>query len=169
MTGAQRADARRLVAELTEQVRQLSMDLRPAALDAYGVLPALRGYIERYEVRTGIMIELRTEGLERRFPAPVEITVYRIAQEALTNMARHSGTQHAVMQLLADEHMLAVSIRDTGRGFDPLAVTEGSGLGGMRERVELLGGTLDIDAVPGSGVTITAELPLSAETEDEQP
>ncbi len=157
----QLAEAQRIVAELTEQVRQLSMDLRPAALDAYGLMPALRSHIERYEKQTGIKIDLRVEGAERRFAPLAESTAYRIVQEALTNLARHAETPSAIVQLIADEQVLMVSIRDQGRGFDTQVTQEGSGLTSMRERAELLGGLLDIDAVPGGGVRITAELPLN--------
>jgi PAS domain S-box-containing protein len=154
------AEARLTVATLTEQVRNLSMDLRPAALDAYGLLPTLRWHLERYQHQTGIAVELLQEGLERRFNAPVEIAAYRIVQEALTNVARHAKTSRVVVQLFADDVALTVSIRDHGRGFDVSSTIPGSGLGGMRERAELLGGTLEIDATTGDGVTVTAELPL---------
>jgi PAS domain S-box-containing protein len=154
------AEARRTVATLTEQVRNLSMDLRPSALDTYGLLPTLHWYLERYQQRTGITVGLLQEGLERRFAAPVEITAYRIVQETLTNVARHAGTARVVVQLFADDVALTVSVRDHGRGFNVSSITRGSGLGGMRERAELLGGTFEVDAVPGSGVTVTAELPL---------
>ena len=105
------------------------------------------------------------EGLERRFASPVESTAYRIVQEALTNLARHAETPQAIVQLFADEQTLTVSIRDLGSGFDPANVREGSGLGGMRERAELLGGSLDIDTAPGAGVRITAELPVTSSPE----
>lgn len=160
------AEARRTVSSLTEQVRDLSMDLRPSALDAYGLLPTLRWHLERYQRRTGIAVDLQHEGLGRRFAAPVEITVYRIVQETLTNVARHAGSPRVVVQLFADDVALTVSIRDEGRGFDAASITRGSGLGGMRERAELLGGTFEIDANPGSGVTVTAELPLEDPPED---
>ncbi len=154
------AEARQTVAELTEQVRQLSMDLRPAALDAYGLLPALRWHAERYSTRTGIAVELRQEGVDRRFPDPVEIAAYRVVQEALTNVARHAGVRQATVQLLADAEALTIVVQDSGRGFDAATNTNGSGLGGMRERVSLLGGTISIDAGPGEGVVVTAELPI---------
>jgi PAS domain S-box-containing protein len=160
-TDGQIAEAQRIVTELTEQVRRLSMDLRPTALDSYGVLPTLRGHIERYESQTGIMVDLRADGAHQRFPAPVEITAYRIVQEALTNVARHSQASDALVQLFADEQTLTISIRDAGVGFDPANLSGATGLGGMRERAELLGGTVEIDASPGAGVLITAELPLN--------
>ena len=161
-SNGQLAEAQRIVDELTLQVRQLSMDLRPTALDAYGLLPTLRGHTERYEVQTGIAVDLRAEGLNQRFPAPIEITAYRIVQEALTNVARHAETSEVTVQLFADEQTLTVSVRDSGLGFDPATIYGATGLSGMRERAELLGGTMEIDASPGTGVRITAELPLSS-------
>src|SRR5690606_29300891 len=132
------ADARRTIQELTEQVRQLSMDLRPAALDAYGLLAAARWHIERYQTRTGVQIDFRHEGLDRRFASVVEVTAYRVLQEALTNVARHGEVKAASVRMLADTTMLTVAIRDDGRGFDPAHPRVASGLGGMEERVELL-------------------------------
>jgi len=157
---AQLNEARRIVSDLTEQVRQLSMDLRPATLESYGLLPALRWHLERYERQTGIRVELRHEGLDRRFSPPVEISAYRVIQEALTNVARHSHAGSAVVQCLADQQSLTVSVLDRGSGIDLATTLRGSGLRGMRERVELLEGELTIDAVPGGGVVVTAELPL---------
>jgi PAS domain S-box-containing protein len=153
-------EARQIVQDLTNHVRGLSMELRPAALDKYGLLPVLRWHIDRYKRQTGIEIELRTEGAARRFSAPVEIAAFRIAQEALTNVARHSGSASAIVQIYADAAMLTVSIRDEGHGFDTGPMRGSSGLSGMRERAELMGGSLTIDSSPGAGVTVTAELPI---------
>jgi len=153
-------EAQRIVAELTEQVRQLSMDLRPSTLDTYGLLTAIHSLLKRYESQTGIIIELRVEGLDRRLPATIEVVAYRVVQEALTNVARHAQATSAIVQLIADDARLFVSVRDRGAGFDPTLVTEGSGIGGMRERVELLGGQFEIETALGIGVSITAELPL---------
>lgn len=166
---ARLAEARRTVATLTEQVRNLSMELRPAALDAYGLVPALHWHLERYQRQTGITVDLLQEGLDQRFAAPVEIAAYRIVQEALTNVARHAETDRVVVQLFADDVALTVSVRDHGRGFDSSSNARGSGLGGMRERAELLGGTFEIDAAPGEGVTVTAELPLEDPAMDGRP
>ncbi len=159
-------EAQRIVGELTAKVRQLSMDLRPAALDAYGLLPAIRSHLQQYEKRTGIMIELRADGLDRRFPAPVEITAYRVVQEALTNLARYARTSSGMVQLIVDDETLFVSVRDDGSGFDPAKITQGTGIGGMRERVQLLGGHFEVEAVPGQGTGITAELPLLPATQE---
>jgi PAS domain S-box-containing protein len=154
-------EARSIVRDLTDRVRQLSMDLRPAALDTLGLLPALLWYAERYQARTGIHPNLRVHGLDRRFPPMVEIAAYRVVQEALTNVARHAKVKTAAVHLFADASVLTVSIRDHGCGFDLKTTGIAGGLSGMRERVELLGGTLSIDATPQAGVVITAEIPLS--------
>lgn len=147
------------VRSLTEQVRRMSMDLRPAVLDRYGLLAALRWHADRSEAHTGIRVDLRHDGLARRFPPEVEIGAFRVAQEALTNVSRHSGADAATVRLFAADGVLTVVVRDAGRGFDPALPTNG-GLGGLRERIELLGGTLDIEAAPGEGTTLTAEIPF---------
>jgi signal transduction histidine kinase/PAS domain-containing protein len=151
------------VQQLIEQVRQLSMDLRPAALDAFGLLPALKWLIQRVQTQTGIAVDLRHQGIERRFPPEVEIAAYRVVQEALTNVVRHADVDRATISLLCDGTLLIV-IRDEGRGFDPAVTLAPSGLRGLRERVELLGGTVAIDAALGAGVRITAEFPLDDES-----
>jgi PAS domain S-box-containing protein len=153
-------EAEQIVRDLTARVSTLSVDLRPSALDTLGVLPALLSHVERFQARTGLRIDLRHDGLDRRFPPPVEITAYRVVQEALTNIVRHSGARGATVQLLADDGTLTLAVRDDGRGFDLHASRRTGGLSGMRERVELLGGTLTIDTAPDEGTLITAELPL---------
>ncbi len=163
--GTALAEAQATVQALTEQVRQLSMDLRPAVLDRFGLLPALQWQIDRYQQRTGIQVDLHHAGLDRRFPPALEIGAFRIVQEALTNVARHAHVDRAAVQLFADERALTVVVRDQGQGFDPAQAPMTSGLGGMRERVELLGGTLAIEATPGGGTAVTAELPLVGHTE----
>jgi PAS domain S-box-containing protein len=155
------AEAEQLVQELTTRVRELSMDLRPTTLDTLGLLPALLTQVERFQARTGLRIDLRHLGLERRFSPEVEITVYRVVQEALTNIVRHARASSATVQLLADAAALTLVVWDDGDGFDPEVTSTGGGLSGMRERVELLGGTLTVEAPPGGGTLLTAELPLS--------
>jgi PAS domain S-box-containing protein len=153
------AAAEATVQALTEQVRQLSMDLRPAPLDAFGLLPALQWLIERFQTQTDIAVDMRHQGIERRFSPEVEIAAYRVIQEALTNVARHADVDQATISLLCDGTLLIV-IRDEGCGFDPAATPAPSGLRGLRERVELLDGAVVIDAALGAGVRITAEFPL---------
>jgi signal transduction histidine kinase len=153
-------EAEQIVRDLTARVSNLSVDLRPSALDTLGLLPALLSHVERYQARTGLHIDLRHVGLDRRFPPPVEITAYRVVQEALTNIVRHSGARSATVQLLADDDTLTLAVRDDGHGFDLHTSRRTGGLSGMRERVELLGGTVTIDTAPDEGTLITAELPL---------
>jgi len=149
------------VRELTTRVSEISMDLRPSTLDTLGLIPALLSYLERYQGRTGVSIEMRHHGLDRRFATPIETTAYRVVQEALTNVARHSNAISASVQFLADIETMTIVIRDNGRGFDLNATADAGGLSGMRERVELLDGTWSIETEVGAGTLITAELPLS--------
>jgi two-component system, NarL family, response regulator NreC len=133
------AEAEEIVQELTTRVSELSMDLRPIALDNLGVLPALLSYVERFQARTSLLVDLRHPGLDRRFAPPVEITAYRVVQEALTNVARHAEATAVTVQLLADDESLTVAIRDDRVGFDPQIRPSPGGLSGMRERVALPG------------------------------
>jgi PAS domain S-box-containing protein len=160
---ARSEQARGIVDELLDKVRELSFDLRPAALDQLGLLPALLALLERFTAQTGVQVHFKHQGVERRFAPEVETTAYRIVQEALTNVARHAGVTEATVRLWATADLLSVQIEDRGRGFDPeaaLAMSRSSGLAGMQERVMLLEGDLTVESRPGDGTQITAELPL---------
>jgi signal transduction histidine kinase len=111
-------------------------------------------------------VDLRLQGLEGRFSPVIEVTAYRITQEALTNIARHAQTQSATVQLLGNADRLTIMVRDRGRGFDP-HTTVGGGLSGIRERVSLVGGALEIETAPGRGTVITAEIPYANTARDE--
>ena len=155
--------ARAIVHELLERIRGLSFDLRPAALDSLGLLPALVALFERYTEQTGVRVDFKHEGLEQRFPPQVETTAYRIVQEALTNVARHAGGSDVTVRVWATPDLLSLQIEDSGRGFDPevaVATPQSSGLAGMQERVTLLDGLLTIESSPGAGTQLLAELPL---------
>jgi PAS domain S-box-containing protein len=163
------ADAQAAIGELMGRVRSLSLDLRPALLDDMGLLPALSWYLERYTRRTGVQVELRQQGLDRRFSPEVETVAYRTIQEALTNVARYAGVSAARVRLLADEQRLMLRVDDAGHGFDCEAAVEArmtGGLSGMQERIELIDGTLTIEAAPGAGTHIIAELPRRAAREE---
>jgi PAS domain S-box-containing protein len=161
--------ARAIVDELLEKVRALSFDLRPAALDHLGLLPALLALFERYTGQTGVQVDFKHRGLEGRFPAEVETAAYRIVQEALTNVARHAGVAGVTVRVWTTRRdMLSVHIADQGRGFDPdvaLAAPASAGLSGMQERVKLLDGHLTIESKPGAGTQIVAALPLDSQEE----
>jgi signal transduction histidine kinase len=162
-TQARLEEARRAVHELSGRVRALALDLRPAALDDFGLIAALEGLLERYTRQTGIEVEFVHAGVEgERFRSDVEVAGYRIIQEALTNVARHAAVRHASVTVEASDGTLQVLVEDEGAGFDVSAVRAGVGLGGMRERVTILGGELEIVSAPGRGTRVSAQLPLEA-------
>jgi len=155
--------AREIVDELLERIRSMSFDLRPAALDELGLLPALLALLESYTQRTGVVVNFRHQGLEGRFEPEVESAAYRIAQEALTNVARHAGVVDVTVRAWSTAETLGLRVEDRGRGFDPKVTSvtsKSAGLSGMRERVLLLNGHLYIESGPSTGTLITAELPL---------
>ncbi len=158
-------EAETLASELMARVRQLSLDLRPAMLDDLGLLPALLWHMPRYSEQTKVAVDFKHGGIEgRRFAPETETAAYRIVQEALTNVARHSGVTQATVRVWSDSEALTVQVEDQGAGFDAgalLASGKTSGLAGMRERVALLGGQLTLEASPGQGTHITAVLPLT--------
>jgi PAS domain S-box-containing protein len=156
-------DASEMVDDLVWRVRGLSLDLRPSVLDDLGLRPALDVYFERYTARTGIRVRFEHGGLEPRLPQRVETGAYRLVQEALTNVARHARVSHVSVRMVAGAR-LVVQVEDQGVGFDvEAALGSGlsSGLSGMRERAELLGGQLAIESQPGTGTVVTGWLPLA--------
>ena len=156
-------EAKTALGNLTNRVRELSLDLRPAVLDDLGLLPALEQYFRRYTARTGVRVAFEHTGLKGRFRPEVETAAYRLVQETLTNVARHAAAQEALVRVQSTGDLLRVQVSDGGRGFDPEAVRRGetTGLSGMRERALLLGGQFTVEARPGEGSRILAELPLN--------
>jgi signal transduction histidine kinase len=153
-------DLRFITARTIEELRRLAMDLRPAALDNLGILPALRWYVQQSAERTGLDIRfLGPEKFDRLSPE-AELVLYRVAQEGLTNAIRHGRARQVVVALERDHDLVRLSITDNGAGFDPEALERGLGLIGIRERVELLYGNFDIIAAPGAGVQLQIEIPV---------
>ncbi len=154
-------EAQSLVNDLMARTRKLSLDLRPATLDHLGLLSALLRHVRQYSSQTNVRVDFRHNGLEgRRFAPELETAAFRIVQEALTNVARHSEADEALVRIWADQHTLAVQVEDSGSGFDSeamLASDFSTGLTGMRERALLLGGTFVVESQPGNGVRLTAE------------
>jgi signal transduction histidine kinase len=150
--------------ELIDRVSSISLDLRPPMLDDLGLLPALLWFMDRYTSRTGIHVDfLHTNLQDQRFASVVETAVYRLAQEALTNVARHANVSKAKVRVDAGSSSIAISIEDEGQGFDVQAAfdrNDRGGVSGIRERVRLLDGELDIHSVPGQGTNISIHLPL---------
>ncbi len=156
-------DAQELVRQLMAQVRELSLNLRPAMLDDLGLLPALKGHFQRYQELTGIQVQFEYENLEMRFPGDIEVTAFRVAQEALTNVARYAGTQTAQVRVLNNGEELLIEVIDQGRGFDTYITHNSSqafGITGMRERAYLVGGRFEIESQPGAGTRVFAALPV---------
>jgi len=162
-------EAQRLAADLMARVSDLSLDLRPAMLDDLGLLPALLWHFERYTSQTRVAVDFKHSGLEgRRFGGDIETAVYRIVQEALTNVARHARVGQVTVRLWAGERILYVHIEDQGAGFNSQAVLSASGtsgLSGIRERASLVRGHATIEAVPGVGTRVIAEIPLGDQIE----
>jgi signal transduction histidine kinase len=140
-----------------ENLRALIRELRPAALDELGAVPAIEELAARMAERHGIEVDTAIE-LEGRRPGELETALYRIIQEALGNAVRHAGATRVSITAREDGGAVHVAVVDDGRGFDPGAPSSGFGLVGMRERVELLGGEIDI-ASSGAGTRVTALLP----------
>jgi signal transduction histidine kinase len=153
-------------------LRALITDLRPAALDEFGIAGAIETLAQRvgrHGLEVDLDVDLSYEQGRRptRHTAELEAAIYRIVQEALTNTVKHGGAARAQVRLHEDDATIHVTVRDDGAGFDPSTETDGFGLLGMQERVELLGGTLQVESAPGEGTTVTVSLPASRrEAED---
>ncbi len=152
------------VDETIAEMRRLIADLRPAALDQLGVGPALTALIERVESESNVAIDLRLDFAVRantgggRLVPQLEDTIYRLVQESLNNAVRHGGAQRAIVEVFEDDGQITVRVVDDGSGFDPDAPRSGYGLIGMRERVSLADGELDVSTGP-NGSTVKASMP----------
>jgi signal transduction histidine kinase len=156
----ERIDALQAVAQqLDRDVDYLVWELRPTALDDLGLQAALSNYIQNWSARAGIAAELHASGLvDDRLGTEIETTLYRIAQEALTNVAKHSGATNVELILeRAADHVLLV-VEDDGAGFDTDVATHGFGLLGMQERASLVGASLEIESAVGQGTTILVRM-----------
>ena len=163
--GAQLSDCLELVKASMEIVHNISFALHSPVLDRLGLLPALEDFADRFEKRTKFAVVV-TGHSERRLPADKGIALFRIAQEALTNCAKHSGARNASIKLAFDGDRITLSIEDDGRGFELLTVTQGmqgQGLGilSMRERVEAIGGEFHIASALGKGTKVVVHTPYS--------
>jgi len=153
-----------LLDEIEKQLRRLSHELRPTVLDDLGLAPAIRFLADAFSKRTGLAVPVRS-GLQQRLPRNVETAVYRIVQEALTNAGKHSGARTVKIQLERVGRVLCCVIADDGAGFDVSEVLaaqprKGLGLLGMQERLNAVGGTLQIRSSLGKGTELLIRLPL---------
>jgi signal transduction histidine kinase len=154
---------RELVKGALASVRKLSVDLRPAVLDDFGLVAALERFTGDLRERTGIGVHLSVAEPMARLPADVETMLFRIAQEAVGNAIRHGEAHTIHIRLVRSESRVALTVADDGRGFDPDRVpADRFGLLGMRERAALVGGALHVESATGEGARITAEAPIPA-------
>ncbi len=159
-----------LTVEAIESVRRLALELRPPALDDLGLHDALADLAQRFEAQLGIPISLKMSGTRGRLASEVELVLYRVAQEALTNAGKHARATRIVLELVRSDTGVTMRIEDDGRGFDPALTSarDGRGIGlglfGMEERVGLVDGTLSIDRIDPHGTRITARIPLIEDT-----
>jgi signal transduction histidine kinase len=167
---AERDDVREGLLDLLEQVsgaidgvRRMALDLRPSTLDDLGLVPAVESYAREFSERWDIPVRVRARANGHRLPRDRELLVYRVVQEALTNIAKHADATAVEIELEADGQEVRASVSDNGRGFDPvqtLASRErGLGLFGMQERAQLAGGTFTLRSAPGAGTTVTLAVP----------
>ena len=149
-------DTAHLIADTTAGIREISSNLRPAVLDDGGLLPALAGYAQQFTQRTGIQVQLQTHDATAALTPPMQSSLFRIVQEALTNCVKHAKAKHVTIALrTAGAERVSLTIADDGVGFDAERhTTPGLGLLTMRERAEFLGGRFTIDARPGHGTRI---------------
>ena len=155
------SDLRELIVATLQDVRRLAVQLRPKALDDFGLAAALERLAQTFSETTEMHVELEAQLGEARLPAEVETTLYRIVQEALTNIVKHAEATKVSILLVRKAATATVVIEDDGKGFDTEDVrAEGMGLSGMRERVELHDGRLTVESSPTSGTTLVAEVSL---------
>jgi signal transduction histidine kinase len=147
-------------------LQSIIYDLRPALLDDLGLIPVLRWYArERLEAQ-GTCVTLTVDGESGRLPAEVETALFRIGQEAITNISRHAGARHVTIQVRFEPRHVSIEVSDDGLGFavagalDRSQQRPGLGLLGIRERANLLGGRLSIESEPGAGTRLHVLLPL---------
>jgi signal transduction histidine kinase len=152
-------DCLKLVDESIGNVRQMSQLLRPTILDDFGLDAGLRWLAEGFSARTGISVEVDST-FSGRLPDETETNLFRITQEALTNVARHSGARHVAIKLEMRGETIRLQIRDDGRGLSPAPNGRGMGMTGMRARARNTGGDLTVQSHPGEGVVIEARVPV---------
>jgi signal transduction histidine kinase len=156
------AELRELVVATLQDVRRLAVELRPKALDDFGLSVALERLVQTFKEATGISVEFQSQLGEQRLPSEVETTLYRIVQESLTNVAKHAGARRVSILLVPRPGVVSALIEDDGHGFTEEDEGRGGiGLSGMRERLALLDGRLTVESGPGTGTSLVAEVPLS--------
>lgn len=166
--GGKIAEIQTVIDDIMARVKDLCLELRPSTLDDLGLLPTLLRHFQAYKTQTDVDVHFKQKGLERRFDPDTETAVFRIVQEALTNVARHSGVGEVNVRIVAGRRKIALQIEDSGRGFardTVYASSNATGIVGMQERAALAGGRLSVESVPGVGTRVVADLPARGPTE----
>jgi signal transduction histidine kinase len=153
------AEMRRSLAEASVGLRELTTRLRPTAIDEHGLADAIEEQAARLR-RAGVAVDVELRGLEPPLPEEVQTVIFRVAQESMTNIARHSEATHASVVVSVHEGRVRLVVEDDGRGFDPSAPTARLGLAGIRERIQMLGGQLRIESSPGAGTAVVVDLEI---------
>jgi signal transduction histidine kinase len=151
-----------LIRESIEEVRRIQMNLRPSILDDLGIIATIGWFTREFEkIYSSISVQKKIDIHEDEIPLPLKIAIYRIIQEALNNIAKHSRATQAIIVLRNKERDVELTVEDDGVGFDLGNHPNGFGLGSMRERIELSGGIFTIESAIGIGTTIKASWTLS--------
>ena len=155
------ASVRELVVSTLQDVRRLAVELRPTALDDFGLVPAVERLADTFREQSGLDVDLEAQLGEERLPSEAETTLYRVIQEALTNIVKHAGASRVSILLQRKRGAVVAVVEDDGAGFDPASTRDDAlGLAGMRERVALAGGRLQVESSSGAGTTLVAEVPV---------
>lgn len=147
-----------------QKVRDFMFDLRPMMLDDLGLVPTLKRYVDGFAEKSGVPISLTVTGNERRFASYKEVALFRIAQDLLSNIRQHAHATRAQILLDLTEDTVRITVEDNGSGFDvneALIAKKGIGLSTLRERVEMMGGQVQIDSAPGRGAKVSLALPIA--------
>ena len=166
------AEIQELTKNLIAEVNALSVELRPRVLDDLGLIPGLLSLFSRFSSQTGVEIDFKHTGIKRKRVTPeIEISAYRIIQEALTNVVRHADVKTTSVRLQVEADMLWIQVQDEGKGFDlqqAMKAEDSMGLLSMTERAEQVGGWLEVQTAPGEGTLITCQLPLGGSHVDKE-
>ncbi|MGB2868151.1 MAG: PAS domain S-box protein [Bacteroidota bacterium] len=160
-------EVKNLLDNAMKEAREISYNLMPSVLDDFGLAPALQLFCEQFSKRRNCDVQFHAHGLSKRLDPSIEIGLYRIAQEALNNVAKHAGATETTVQIIMQEERIRMTVEDNGKGIALRSQVarnpgrEGMGLVSMRERASSFNGTLTIDSAPGKGTVVTVEIPLT--------
>jgi signal transduction histidine kinase len=159
-------DMKKLLDDVMKEARELSYNLMPSVLEDFGLIPAVQLLCEQFSRQTGIQVQFLPHGGDDRFGADLEISIYRIVQEALTNIQKHASATSVELQIIASANSVRMTVEDNGKGFAAQKIIRrqrdrnGIGLASMRERTSLLGGTFTIESVLQHGTLLCVEIPI---------